>query len=289
MAEVSNAAMAANPASWALAREIAFSAADFQRVRGLIRAKAGIDLHPGKQNMVYSRLSRRLRERGCASFGEYLDALRGEHDPEWQEFINCLTTNLTAFFREPHHFEHLAQYLRGLPAAEAQRLRVWSCAASTGEEPYSIAMTAIESGAPRVAIDASDIDTRVLETAKAGVYPLEAVSAIGEARLRRFFLKGSGANAGKARVRPELQSMVRFRSFNLLGAAWPTQAYDLVFCRNVMIYFDRPTQRRVLERLCAVMRPGGLLFVGHSENFTEHRDLLEPVGKTTYRILGTTA
>ena len=267
-------------------RDIAFSAADFERVRALIRAKAGIDLHPGKQNMVYGRLSRRLREVGQGSFSAYLDALRGDHDPEWQEFINCLTTNLTAFFREAHHFEMLAQWLRQQPAG-GPPVRIWSCAASSGEEPYSIAMTALEcASAPRVAIDASDIDTRVLATARAGIYPLDAVADIGEARLRRFFLKGSGANAGKARVKPQLQEMVSFRSFNLLADRWPTQACDVVFCRNVMIYFDKPTQRRVLERLCAVLRPGGLLFIGHSENLTEHRDMVELVGKTAYRRVG---
>lgn len=269
-------------------REIAFSPADFQRVRAMIRARAGIDLHPGKQNMVYSRLARRLRDRGHATFTAYLDSLRGDQDPEWQEFINCLTTNLTAFFREPHHFEHLARHLKSLPATGGP-VRIWSCAASTGEEPYSIAMTAQEcsGSAPRVTIDASDIDTRVLGVARDGVYPLETVAGVGESRLRRFFLKGSGANAGKARVKPELQALLALRPLNLLTSQWQAPApYDVIFCRNVMIYFDRPTQRQVLERLCGSLKPGGILYVGHSENFTEHRDLLELVGKTTYRRLG---
>ncbi len=262
-------------------RDIAFSASDFERVRAMIRAKAGIDLNPGKQNMVYSRLARRLRERGHASFGTYLDALRSDSDPEWQAFINCLTTNLTSFFREAHHFEMLASWLR--QCAASQPLRIWTCAASTGEEPYSIAMTALEAAGPRVSIDASDIDTEVLAVAQAGVYPMETAASLGEARLRRFFLKGSGAHAGQVRVRPELQALLSFRPLNLLGGGWPQQVYDVIFCRNVMIYFDRPTQRRVLERLHRVLRPGGLLFIGHSENFTEHRDLLELVGKTAYR------
>ncbi|MFD0669803.1 CheR family methyltransferase [Ramlibacter sp. MAHUQ-53] len=269
-------------------REIAFSPADFQRVRAMIRARAGIDLHPGKQNMVYSRLARRLRDRGHATFTAYLDSLRGDHDPEWQEFINCLTTNLTSFFREPHHFEHLARHLKSLPAAGGA-VRIWSCAASTGEEPYSIAMTALEcaGSAPRVTIDASDIDTRVLGVARDGVYPLDTVAGVGEARLRRFFLKGSGANAGKARAKPELQALLSFRPLNLLTPQWQAPSpYDVIFCRNVMIYFDRPTQRQVLERLCGSLKPGGILYVGHSENFTEHRDLVELVGKTTYRRIG---
>ncbi len=269
-------------------RDLAFSAADFDRVRAMIRAKAGIDLGPAKQNMVYSRLQRRVRERGDASFAAYLDSLRGETDPEWQEFINCLTTNLTAFFREPHHFEMLARHLATLGAGTGAPLRLWSCAASTGEEPYSIAMTVAEAGLPpgRVQVEASDIDTRVLATAAEGIYTMDAVRGLPEPRLRRFFLRGVGRHEGKVRVQPALAGQVALRSFNLLSGAWPNQRYEAIFCRNVMIYFDRLTQRQVLERLCAVLRPGGLLFVGHSENFTEHRDLVELVGKTTYRLRG---
>jgi len=165
-------------------RDISFDAADFQRVRTLIRAKAGIDLNPGKQNMVYGRLSRRLRECGHNSFRSYLDSLQRDSDPEWQEFINCLTTNLTSFFREAHHFEMLAEELRkGGPVP----WRIWSCAASTGEEPYSIAITAVEAlgSGQRVSIDASDIDTRVLASARNAVYATESASALGESRLRR--------------------------------------------------------------------------------------------------------
>ena len=278
---------AASSAASRVDRDLAFSAADFERVRAMIRAKAGIDLGPAKQNMVYSRLQRRVRERGDASFAAYLDSLRGETDPEWQEFINCLTTNLTAFFREPHHFEMLARHLPDW--GKAGPVRLWSCAASTGEEPYSIAMTVAEAGLPpgRVQIEASDIDTRVLATAAEATYTLDAVRGLSDQRLRRFFLRGVGRHEGKVRVQPTLAGQVALRSFNLLSGTWPGQRYEAIFCRNVMIYFDRPTQRQVLERLCAVLRPGGLLFVGHSENFTEHRDLVELVGKTTYRLRGT--
>lgn len=261
-------------------RDIGFSTEDFQRVRTLIRARAGIDLHAGKQNMVYGRLARHLRERGHDSFRSYLDALQRQGEGEWQEFINCLTTNLTAFFREQHHFELLAQELR---AGRARR--IWSCAASTGEEPYSIAMTVLETvgeGAG-VKIAASDIDTRVLATAREGVYALDAVAGVGEARLRRFFQRGAGPNAGKARVKTPLREMVAFRPFNLLSAQWEAGPHDAVFCRNVMIYFDRQVQRHVLQQLHRCMPAGGLLFVGHAENFADHRDLFELVGKTAYR------
>ncbi|CAN5610706.1 chemotaxis protein CheR [soil metagenome] len=269
-----------------LDREIAFSAADFERVRSMIHAKAGIDLNPGKQNMVYSRLSRRLRECGHTSFRNYLDGLKGDSDPEWQEFINCLTTNLTSFYREAHHFPVLAAHLSAAPPGATQR--VWCCAASTGEEPYTLAITVLETlgNGARVTIDASDIDTRVLATADAGMYSLDAASGVGEARLKRFFMRGTGVNEGKVRVKPELRALVNFRSFNLLSGAWTMQPYDVIFCRNVMIYFDRPTQRRVLEGMHRVMKPGGLLVVGHSENFSEHRDLFQLIGKTAYRRAG---
>ncbi|MET0310623.1 MAG: CheR family methyltransferase [Burkholderiaceae bacterium] len=264
-------------------RDLEFSAADFQRVRSMIHAKAGIDLNPGKQNMVYSRLSRRLRERGFAGFRGYLDSLQTAGEAEWQEFVNCLTTNLTSFYREAHHFPVLAAHLRANAAAGGTQ-RIWCCAASTGEEPYTIAMTAAETLGPkaRAVIDASDIDTQVLATADRGTYAGEAVANIEVAQLKKYFLKGAGANAGKVRVKPELRAMVNFRSFNLLESQWRMEPYDVIFCRNVMIYFDRPTQRRVLEGMHRCMKPGSLLFVGHSENFTEHRDLFRLSGKTVY-------
>jgi chemotaxis protein methyltransferase CheR len=265
--------------------EFGFGPADFERVRQLIHQRAGISLHAGKQAMVYSRLSRRLRETGHRSFAEYLQALErrgpGAADDEWQEFVNCLTTNLTSFFREDHHFIELAAELRG---RLARPLRVWCCAASTGEEPYSIAMTLAE-GPPAThasRIVASDIDTRVLATAARGVYPADARGLSGE-RLRQHFLRGKGPNSGLIRVKPDLARRIAFRSHNLMDAQWSLgEPFDVVFCRNVMIYFDTPTQRRVLERIHAVMKPGGLLYVGHSENFSESKDLFRLRGKTIY-------
>lgn len=271
-------------------REYLFAAADFERVRRLIRARAGIDLNDSKQNMVYSRLSRRLRATGCARFGEYLDRL--ERDAafaagEGQEFVNALTTNLTSFFRESHHFPVLAEFLRA--RASQPGLRLWCAAASTGEEPYSIAMTMVESlGAGTSArLLATDIDTNVLAAARQGTYKGEAARSCGEARLKRFFLRGTGGNEGKVRIRPELARLVEFAALNLLDEQWPAlrpfaQAFDAVFCRNVMIYFDAPTQRRVLARIHGVMRPGGMLLVGHSENFTAARELFVLRGKTAY-------
>ncbi|MBV8124586.1 MAG: chemotaxis protein CheR [Burkholderiaceae bacterium] len=265
--------------------EFSFSRADFDRVRQLIYQHAGISLHDGKHAMVYSRLSRRLRETGHKTFAEYLQWLEKSTGPqgeqEWQEFVNCLTTNLTSFFREEHHFHALTEDLKPMAG---KPVRIWCCAASTGEEPYSIAITCAEalgSGAS-VQIVASDIDTNVLNTARRGVYNADA-RGLSPNRLKQFFMRGTGANGGRIRVKPELQRWIDFRTLNLMHAQWSLgDPFHIVFCRNVMIYFDAPTQRKVLERIHKVMRPQGLLFVGHSENFTESRDLFRLRGKTIY-------
>jgi chemotaxis protein methyltransferase CheR len=266
--------------------EFTLSNGDFERIRQLIYQRAGISLHAGKQAMVYSRLSRRLRETGRPSFADYLGWLERasgpEADAEWQEFVNCLTTNLTAFFREEHHFHALADDLK---ARAARPVRIWCNAASTGEEPYSLAMTVTETlgASAQVKIFCSDIDTKVLATAQRGVYSAEA-RGLSPERLKRHFMRGTGANAGFVRVKPELARLVDFRAFNLMSPSWAAlgESFDLVFCRNVMIYFDNATQRRVLERIHAVTTPGALLYVGHSENFTESRDLFRLRGKTIY-------
>ena len=267
-------------------QEFALSAADFERIRQLIYQRAGISLHAGKQAMVYSRLSRRLRETGHRSFADYLQALERTSGPaadaEWQEFVNCLTTNLTSFFREEHHFHALVDDLR---ARASKPLRLWCNAASTGEEPYSLAMTVVETlgSSAQVKLVCSDIDTKVLATAQRGVYSADA-RGLSPERLRKHFMRGTGANAGHIRIKPELARLIEFRAFNLMSASWSAlgEPFDIVFCRNVMIYFDGPTQRKVLERTHRAMRPGGLLYVGHSENFTDSSDIFRLRGKTIY-------
>lgn len=264
-------------------REFTWTDADFSRVQKLIYQRAGINLHDGKHAMVYSRLSRRLRETGYTSFHDYLGWLEKQDGPEWQEFINALTTNLTAFFREQHHFDILSSLLRSKPAGTPWR--IWCNAASTGEEPYSIVITALEAlgaNAP-VKLTASDIDSRVLATAAQGVYRLDNIKGLSTERLQRFFLRGKGGNAGLLRAKPELAKAIDFISVNLIRDDWPfREPFDVVFCRNVMIYFDAPTQRGVLERIHRVLKPGGMLFVGHAENFSESRDLFTLRGKTVY-------
>ncbi len=266
-------------------REFAYGDSDFRRVRELIHRHAGISLSPGKRDMVYSRLSRRLRALGLPSFRDYLRLLDTEPERELQSFINALTTNLTAFFREPHHFQRLAKELQLHASGDVQLL--WSCAASTGEEPYSMAITACEayeSTNPPVRIVATDIDTQVLATAMHGIYPMERVADLDPALLRRYFLRGTGRQAGFCRVRPELQRLVTFRPLNLLSPRYGVDR-DLLalFCRNVMIYFDKPSQRTVISRLVAHLAPEGMLYTGHSENYLHAADIIVPAGRTLYR------
>jgi len=267
-------------------REFPFTAADFERVRKLIYQHAGISLSPAKQDMVYSRLARRLRATGKESFSDYLDLLeRGQHE-EWERFVNSLTTNLTSFFREPHHFPIFAEHLKKLGGRNP--IRVWCSAASTGEEPYSIAMTVAETfggfNTP-VTIIASDLDTNVLATADKGVYPAERVERLSPERLRRFFFKGTGSQEGNVAVRPELRRMIQFQRVNLLDASYPVKGpLDVVFCRNVMIYFDKPTQYKILSRFAPMMHEDGLLFAGHSESFLHAADLFRSLGKTVYEL-----
>ncbi len=264
------------------AREFVWTDADFKRVQKLIYQRAGISLHDGKHAMVYSRLSRRLRDTGYGSFDAYLNWLEGQDGPEWQEFINALTTNLTAFFREQHHFESLSGLLRKRPGGP---WKIWCSAASTGEEPYSIVMTVLQTlgGGVPFELVASDIDSRVLEAAGRGVYRAQGLKGLTREQLQRFFMRGKGDNDGLVRVRPELRKPITFLSVNLIRDDWPfREPFDIVFCRNVMIYFDAQTQRRVLERIHRVLKPGGTLFVGHAENFSESRDLFVLRGKTVY-------
>jgi len=265
-------------------REFAFQRADFERARKLIYRIAGISLAESKQQLVYSRLSRRLRTLGIESFSSYLDALESGRIDEAQEFVNALTTNLTSFFREEHHFPVFAQHVARAGARRPQR--VWCTAASTGEEPYTIAMSAIEgfgTMTPPVEIIATDIDTNVLATARNGAYRLDAVSRLGKDRLHRFFMRGKGANDGWVKVRPEVQALVRFAPLNLLADRYPFNApFDVIFCRNVMIYFDKPTQLSILERFVPLLQGDGLLFCGHSENFAHARHLFRLRGQTIY-------
>ena len=274
------------PARDSGAREFAFTTADFERVRKLIYAHAGIALSPAKQDMVYSRLARRLRETRLKTFGEYLALLERGDKAEWEKFVNSLTTNLTSFFREPHHFPLLAEHLKKLQGKSP--IKIWCSAASTGEEPYSIAMTAVEafnSFTPPVTIIASDLDTNVLATAAKGVYAHDRIDKLSPERLSRFFMRGTGAQEGNYTVKPELRRMITFQRLNLLEPNWSLRGpFDALFCRNVMIYFDKPTQYKILSRFAPLMSDQGLLFAGHSESFLHAADLFRSLGKTVYEL-----
>jgi chemotaxis protein methyltransferase CheR len=271
-------------------RDFDFTTADFERIRALIHRRAGISLSDHKRDMAYSRLARRLRALGLESFRDYLDQLESRNDAnEWEAFTNALTTNLTAFFREAHHFPILADFVKRRGAPGSQPVSVWCSAASTGEEPYSIAMTLIEAlgdrGAREARVLATDLDTQVLAKADAGIYSYDQVKHLTPERLKRFFLKGTGAHAGLVKVRPELRAMIRFEQLNLTDADYGLrQTFDAIFCRNVMIYFDKPTQAQVLSRFEPLMKPDGLLFAGHSENFTYVTQAFRLRGQTVYEL-----
>lgn len=264
-------------------REFAFSTDDFERIKSTLYKVAGIKLANNKDSMVYSRLARRLRTLRLDNFSDYIHHLERDNK-ELEQFINGMTTNLTSFFREAHHFEILKKELVQKNAPS----RIWCAASSTGEEVYSIAMSAAEafnSLAPPVEIIATDIDSSVLQIAKQGIYAKNSVSALATTQLKQFFQKGRGVHAGKIRVVPELQKLVRFEKLNLTDTNWDTiqQPFDFIFCRNVMIYFDKITQFRVLERLVNYLTSDGLYFAGHSENFMSASQMLRSMGKTVYR------
>jgi chemotaxis protein methyltransferase CheR len=267
-------------------REFLFTGKDFERVQKMIYARAGISLNNSKQDMVYSRLVRRLRETGINNFKDYLLLLESGNEDEWEAFVNSLTTNLTSFFREPHHFPLLAEH--ALKQATQHRISLWCAAASTGEEPYSMAMTLVDafgSFTPPVSIIASDVDTNVLAKAESGIYPMERVEKLSPDRVKRYFYKGIGAQAGLVRVKPELQALITFRQINLLDDNWPIRGpLDAIFCRNVMIYFDKETQLRILERFAPLLQPEGVLFAGHSESFHNAGHVFNLRGKTVYEL-----
>ncbi|MBK1734676.1 chemotaxis protein CheR [Halorhodospira abdelmalekii] len=265
-------------------REFRFTREDFEWIRETVGRETGIQLSEAKGDMVYSRLARRLRALGLRDFASYRKLL--VNDPQRQEmaqFVNALTTNLTAFYREAHHFEHLAQVLE-----QAKGLvRIWSAGCSTGEEVYSIAMTARDvfggRAAERVRIIGTDLDSSVLEQAAAGVYDQRRVAGLSTASLRENFLRGTGKNDGLVRVRPELRRLVHFEQLNLLHD-WPfRERFSVVFCRNVIIYFNKEIQRRLFERVAEIMVPAGWLYIGHSETLWKVSDRFEPHGRTIYQ------
>ncbi len=262
---------------------------EFARIRDMAYRFCGVDLE-GKQILVSSRLGKRIRQLGCASFDAYCD--RVETDPTGEAFtemIDALTTNHTSFFREAQHFEFLEEtVVPSLPGDSA--LAIWSAACSSGEEPYSIAFALLaslgESALRRVSITASDISTRVLRVAAQGIYPITSTTSFDQALLRRCMLKGTGEHAHQYRVKREIREMVKFQQLNLLHDCSSVGPFHVVFCRNVMIYFDRQTQQSVVDHLVSRLYPGGYLFIGHAESLTGVEHGLTYVRSATYRKPG---
>lgn len=259
------------------------SRADCDRAARILKHNTGIVLGAHKEEMVARTLGTRTQACGLERVDHYLDYLESSADqPEWTSFVNAFTINHTAFFREQHHFDILAEFISTRP----KPLDIWCSAASTGEEAYSIAMTVREScAAPdnNVSILATDIDTEAIEKAKLGIYTHERVEPVAQALKQRYFLRGKGKQEGFVRVKPFLRNMLQFDVVNLNGSNWPVNSsFDVIFCRNTMIYFDKNAQVRLLERFASAMKPGGLLFVGHSENFSHLTTAFRLRGQTVY-------
>ena len=270
-------------------REFAFSEEDFLALRTLVKSLTGINLTDQKRELVYGRLTRRLRALHLRSFAEYRDLL-GRDGRELTELCNAITTNLTAFFREPHHFQYVREHLlepRARDVRDSRRLRIWSGGCSTGEEPYSIAMTVLET-LPHperwdVRILATDLDSEVLDRARRGVYPPERTASLSRERLERFFTERREGRTLCHQVTPEVAALVTFKQLNLMHPLPMKGPLDVIFCRNVVIYFDKDTQRELFARFCRLQRPGDLLFLGHSESLFKVCDGYGLIGKTIYR------
>ncbi len=267
-------------------REFAFGDEDFRSLRDLVRQVTGITLADSKRELVYGRLSRRLRALDLASFRAYRDLLAGpDGEAEMAEFTNAITTNLTSFFRENHHFDYLKEQLQRPDAP--RRLRVWSAGCSTGEEPYSIAMTVAEALPEWQRMDirilATDLDSEVLARGSAGLYRADRIQPLSPRRRAAFFRATSVDGTPMHQVDPRLQAMITFRQLNLMHALPMSGPLDVIFCRNVVIYFDKDTQRALFERIAKLQRPGDLLFLGHSETLFRVSDAYTLIGKTIYR------
>lgn len=264
---------------------------EFRQILKIIKEMTGINMSESKRQLVYRRLGLRLKATGIATVREYLDYL-AEGDPtEVEDFTNAVTTNLTSFFRERHHFEFLAKTV--IPEVEAKkgstskRMRIWSAGCSTGEEPYSIAITLKENFKNLARWDAkvlcTDLDSNVLNTCKAGVYSQQRVEKIPQGQLRKWFRKSRSGGEDVVKVSPELQKLLTFKQLNLMHD-WPMRGrFDLIFCRNVIIYFDKPTQRVLIERYADILEDNGYLILGHSESLFNVSDRFDLIGNTIYR------
>jgi chemotaxis protein methyltransferase CheR len=270
-------------------REFDFGNEDFEALRKLVKQLTGINLSDQKRELVYGRLARRLRALQLQSFAEYRHLLAHDGGQEIAQFCNAITTNLTAFFREPHHFEYLRDQVLApmVNGTTPRRLRIWSAGCSTGEEPYSLAMTILETLPDvrrwDVRILATDLDSDVLERGRRGVYAEDRLKNMTLQRRSRFFLERRDREGMSYEATPELKSLITFKQLNLMHALPMRGPLDAIFCRNVVIYFDKDTQRDLFARVAQLQQPGNLLFLGHSESLFKVSEQYALIGKTVYR------
>ncbi|NQZ33344.1 MAG: protein-glutamate O-methyltransferase CheR [Oceanospirillaceae bacterium] len=274
-----------------LKREFEFTDQHFSKVKEDLYGYAGIVLADHKKDMAYNRLVRRVRALGLLSFDSYFTYI-SSNQSEFEQFINALTTNLSSFFRENHHFSYIkSNILPDMRASGQDKIRVWSAGCSHGEEAYSIAMTLHDAllniNQVDVKILATDIDSTVLSTAQLGVYDIASMEGLFAQSVQKYFLKGVGVREGKVQIRQELKEIVDFKFLNLMNE-WPMQGrFDFIFCRNVMIYFNKETQQYLVEKFAQYLKPGGYLFVGHSEALGFQQRKFKLIGKTIYQFQST--
>lgn len=273
-------------------REFEFTWDDFNKLRSISSEYSGIKVPDDKFDMFYCRLAKRLRVLKLSDFKAYCKYLKLHPDEEFTEFINAITTNLTSFFRENHHFAYLGTQVipeLRLNNGNSRKIRIWSAGCSTGEEPYSIAMTLMDNGIKPdewdIKILATDLDTQVLATAQAGIYSIERLEGIPQDKLKKWFHRGKGGQSSRVRVKPELNQMISFRQLNLINPWQIKGPFDIIFCRNVLIYFDNPTKSSIINRFAEVLAPERHLFIGHSESLYSLSDRFDSIGNTIYRRL----
>lgn len=269
-----------------LRKEFLLTDDNFRLIKNKAYSLTGISLSDHKKNMIYGRLVRRLRVLKLDDFNQYCDLINEKNSSELPEFINAITTNLTSFFREFHHFEYLKNTI--LPSLQksnsaTRKIRIWSAGCSTGEEPYSIAMTVrsvIRDRSWDIKILATDLDSNVVAKGKKGVYQEERIESIPK-EYRDFFIFSD--DSGLVELKDEIKNLITFKQLNLLNR-WPMKGpFDLIFCRNVVIYFDMQTQEKLFDRYASMLSQNGNLFIGHSESLHNVSDRFEPLGKTIYQ------
>ena len=268
-----------------LEREFPFSKQDFDTIKQTVYKESGINLNDNKMAMVYSRLARRIRLLKLTSFQEYLNYLQQHKDSEIGFLVDLITTNVTSFFRENHHFEFLSNFCREefISKDVRRKMKIWSAGCSAGQEPYSIAMTLENLKNVDYEILASDLSTKILAKAMSGVYEEDLVKEIPGYIAKKYFQRGEGENQGLYRIKPKLKSKIQFKQLNLIKDFPFVAEFDVLFCRNVIIYFDKETKVKILKKYHKALKPGGILFLGHSESIHGVNDMFVSCGKTTYK------